>query len=189
MSQHGADAASGERASRKRAARAKSSPDASRPDPSRAETRAAKTARGEGRPSKPSRARRSRPDAPPDPAPPQGAPALSAEDLARLDAEAAARGAQKSVAAVFGEMVWLLTQSPAWRTRPLSDLEVYVMPPLLARQFRLYSLPDGTPAALDLIAKVDAAAAARLDAGEPPRPADWTSGTQEKIVLRIVRGA
>ncbi|QCI63586.1 toxin-activating lysine-acyltransferase [Phreatobacter stygius] len=120
------------------------------------------------------------------PNPPRSAPGYTPEQIAQLDAEAQERGAQKSVAAILGEIVWLMTQSPKHKHYQLADLEWLVMPPVLLRQFKLYYDPHSTPVAVDLIAKVDEATAARLDAGVPTmRPQDWASGLKERLVERI----
>ena len=47
-------------------------------------------------------------------------------------------GAAKSVAAVMGEIVWLMSQSPAHKSFFISDLEWFVMTPVLLQQFRLF---------------------------------------------------
>ena len=54
----------------------------------------------------------------------------------------AARAPQPTVAHVFGEMTWLLTQSQEHRTLPLSALEPRIMPPILLQQFKIFY--DGT---------------------------------------------
>ena len=46
--------------------------------------------------------------------------------------------AGKTIAGVFGEMVWLLSRRPKYRELKLSDLEWLIMPPLLLRQFKLF---------------------------------------------------
>jgi cytolysin-activating lysine-acyltransferase len=84
--------------------------------------------------------------------------------------------AGKTVAAVFGEMVWLLSRSPKHRDLKLSDLEWFLMPPLLLRQFKLH-YRGSQPVMLELFAECSPEVAARIDAGERKlAPADWRSG-------------
>ncbi len=52
------------------------------------------------------------------------------------------QAATPTVSAVFGEIVWLMTQSIMHRSMFLSDLEWMVMPPLMLGQFRLFHGPD-----------------------------------------------
>lgn len=90
------------------------------------------------------------------------------------------RQAQQTVSYVFGEIVWLLSQSPLHRGLAIGDLEWLVMPPLLHRQF--YIFRDGEkPVGVALWAKCSAAAEQKL--GQPLSggksqltPQDWTSG-------------
>ena len=44
----------------------------------------------------------------------------------------------KSVAAIFGEIVWLMSQSARHRDLVLGSLEASVMPAILLRQFRIF---------------------------------------------------
>lgn len=46
--------------------------------------------------------------------------------------------AQHTVAHVLGEITWLLTQTPAYKSLPLASLEATVMPAILLKQFRIY---------------------------------------------------
>lgn len=48
----------------------------------------------------------------------------------------------------LGEIVWLMSQSPAHRQMFISDLEWLIMPPLLLGQFRLFHAPTPTPGAV-----------------------------------------
>jgi cytolysin-activating lysine-acyltransferase len=93
--------------------------------------------------------------------------------------------ADKTVSAVLGEIVWLMSQSPEFKQYLISDLEWLVMPPILLRQFRLF-YHEGRPAGVVLYARVSPEVAARLDAGAPTlRPADWRSGDVMKVVKVI----
>ena len=58
-------------------------------------------------------------------------------------------GHARTVSAVLGEIVWLMSQSPLHKQMFISDLEWMIMPPVLLKQFRLYyqEAPGQTPAA------------------------------------------
>ena len=88
----------------------------------------------------------------------------------------------KTVAAVLGEIIWLMTQSPRHKMLPLADLEWMVMPPVLLKQFRIYYSGD-RPVGVVLWALVDDAVGKRLHAGEKRlAPAEWKCGTHRRIV-------
>jgi hemolysin-activating ACP:hemolysin acyltransferase len=119
--------------------------------------------------------------------------------------------AGKSVAEIFGEIVWLMSQDKEARELPIKDLEWLVMPPILLRQFHItYApVPDGRtvkgepvravgrtgdagttkprlqPVAVELYAMCSEAVAAALEANPSVRLGiqDWRSGTR-KIILR-----
>jgi cytolysin-activating lysine-acyltransferase len=86
-------------------------------------------------------------------------------------------GGDKSVSAVLGEIVWLLTQSPIHRQLFMSDLEWFCMPPILLQQFRIFNGPQG-PAAVAFWAFVSEATEARLmsEGHAKLRPAEWKGG-------------
>ncbi|MDZ5650024.1 toxin-activating lysine-acyltransferase [Nitrospirillum sp. BR 11828] len=86
-----------------------------------------------------------------------------------------------TVSHLFGEIVWLLTQSPLHRHLKLADLEWLVMPPLLAEQVRIYR--DGAkPVGVVTWGYLSEEAEARLTAGERPQVADWKSGDRCWII-------
>jgi cytolysin-activating lysine-acyltransferase len=90
-------------------------------------------------------------------------------------------GKQKTVAQLFGEIVWLFTQSPKHKNFFLSDLEWLVMTPVLLRQFRVFYAPD-RPIGVALWAYVNDDVEQRLMGGHARlAPADWKSG--EKLWL------
>lgn len=85
-----------------------------------------------------------------------------------------------TVSHVFGEITWLLTQSPLHRVLKLSDLEWLVMPALLYRQFYIFRDGDKT-IGVALWAKLSAEAEKKLDhplsdSKNQLSPQDWTSG-------------
>ena len=93
--------------------------------------------------------------------------------------------ADKTIAAVLGEIVWLMSQSPEFKQYLISDLEWLVMPPILLRQFKLF-YQNGQPVAVVLYARVSDEVAARIDAGAPTlRTQDWKSGETMKVVKVI----
>ena len=88
----------------------------------------------------------------------------------------------KTVAQVFGEITWLMTQSPRHKTIPLGDLEWLVMPAILLRQFRIFYQGE-QPVGLALWALADELVAKRIDANDKRLTAvEWKSGTNLRIV-------
>lgn len=120
-------------------------------------------------------------------------------------------GSGKSVATVFGEIVWLMSQDKAARELPIKDLEWLVMPPILLKQFHIVYAPvadgrtvkgeavrktgaEGTkerlqPVAVELYAMCSDAVAMALDAAEPGQLAltmqDWRSGPNKRAVRKV----
>ena len=94
-------------------------------------------------------------------------------------------GADKTVAAVLGEIVWLMSQSAEFKQYLVADLEWLAMPPILLRQFRLF-YHEGRPVAAVLYGRVSEEVERRLDAGAPTlRPQDWQSGQKLRVVKTI----
>jgi cytolysin-activating lysine-acyltransferase len=93
--------------------------------------------------------------------------------------------ADKTVAAVLGEIVWLMSQSAEFKQYLVADLEWLAMPPILLRQFRLF-YHEGRPVAAVLYGRVSEEVERRLDAGAPTlRPQDWQSGEKLRVVKTI----
>lgn len=122
--------------------------------------------------------------------------------------------AGKSVAEIFGEIVWLMSQDKDARELPIKDLEWLVMPPILLRQFHItYApVPEGRtvkgesvrpvadqgedavseprlqPVAVELYAMCSEVVAAALDSGAASRLAltiqEWRSGRNKRTLLR-----
>jgi len=91
-------------------------------------------------------------------------------------------GAQKTVAQLFGEIVWLFSQSPKHKNFFLSDLEWLVMTPVLLRQFRVFYAPD-RPIGVALWAYVNDDVEQRLMSGHARlAPVDWKSGDKLWLV-------
>ena len=91
-------------------------------------------------------------------------------------------GHAKTVSAVLGEIVWLMSQSPYHKQFFISDLEWFVMAPVLQKQFRLYYAKN-KPVGVVLWAFVNDEVAGRLAQGITKlRPQDWKSGDQLWVV-------
>jgi len=91
-------------------------------------------------------------------------------------------GHAKTVSAVLGEIVWLMSQSPLHRKFFIEDLEWFVMTPVLQQQFRLY-YAQNKPIGVVLWAFADDEVAKRLAEGTIKlRPQDWKSGDQLWVV-------
>ncbi len=80
--------------------------------------------------------------------------------------------------AVLGEIVWLMSQSKLHKSFFISDLEWFVMTPVILQQFRMFYDQD-KPIGVVLWASVDAEVSARLaQGGGKMRPQDWKSGNE-----------
>ena len=91
----------------------------------------------------------------------------------------------KTVAAVLGEAVWLMSRSPRHRQYLISDLEWLVMPPVLLRQFRMF-YEGQQPVAMVLYALLSEEAEQRLEAGAPSlRENEWRSGDRLRTIDAI----
>lgn len=53
--------------------------------------------------------------------------------------------AGKTVAEIFGEIVWLMTQDERSKEMPIKELEKLVMPPIILRQFHITYAPIAAP--------------------------------------------
>ncbi len=81
----------------------------------------------------------------------------------------------------LGEMVWLLSQSPAHRHFSMGDLEWLLMPPLLLGQYKIY-YEQGRPIALALWAFLNEEDEQRLLSGvNRLKPEAWCAGEQQKL--------
>jgi hypothetical protein len=116
--------------------------------------------------------------------------------------------AGKSVAEIFGEIVWLMSQDKEARELSIKDLERLVMPPILLKQFHITYAPIPNrrtsrgevvhqvdagsvlqPVAIALFAMCSTAVAAALDlrgkGAIPLALQDWRSGSEKRVVLYI----
>ena len=93
-----------------------------------------------------------------------------------------AAATQRTVASSLGEIVWLMSQSPAHKTFFISDLEWMVMTPVLLQQFRIF-YDQQKPIGVALWGFVNDEAEARLSAGNAKlQPQDWKSGDKLWVV-------
>lgn len=94
-------------------------------------------------------------------------------------------GAAKKTSEVLGEIVWLMSQSPLHKQFFVSDLEWFVMTPMLLQQFRLF-YDKQKPVGVVFWASVSEEVEARLAAGTSRmRPQDWKSGDRLWVVEAI----
>ncbi|MGV1908197.1 toxin-activating lysine-acyltransferase [Agrobacterium cavarae] len=113
--------------------------------------------------------------------------------------------AGKTVAEIFGEIVWLMTQNEQAKEMPIKELERLVMPPIMLRQFHITYAPVAAPnisgrsqegpepqtilqpVAVELFAlereakDFDPAMPLLI----PPTPAAWRSGTKKRVVFSL----
>ena len=95
---------------------------------------------------------------------------------------AAARTAAETVSQVLGEITWLMTQSMRHKSLPLGDLEWFLMPAILLKQFRIFYKGE-QPVGVALWALVDETVAKRIDGGDKRLSAvEWKSGTNIRII-------
>lgn len=89
----------------------------------------------------------------------------------------------KTIAAVLGEVVWLMSRSVTHRELSISALELLAMPAILLRQFRLF-YRQSQPVAVVLYAHVSLDVSIRIEEGVGTilSFAEWTSGTLVRVV-------
>jgi cytolysin-activating lysine-acyltransferase len=97
--------------------------------------------------------------------------------------------APHTVSHMFGEIVWLMSQSAAHKHFAIADLEWMVMPALLLNQYRLFH-HEGRPIGAALWAFLSEEAEARLSLNPVRlRPDEWKSGDRCWLVDLIAPGA
>lgn len=107
--------------------------------------------------------------------------------LLRLAQKKAARSSRKRhrkalPSQVFGEITWLMSQSPLHKNLFLSDLEWKVMVPVMPQQFRLF-YDQQKPVDVVFWAFVNGEVAQRLASDDKRlRPQDWKSGDRREVV-------
>jgi cytolysin-activating lysine-acyltransferase len=112
-----------------------------------------------------------------------GKPSLPRDAAGSIFTDRAPAGAARTVSAVLGEMVWLLTQSKQHaQAFFIGDLEWMAMPPILLQQFRMFYAKD-KPIGAILWAYVNDEVESRLLSGSARmRPQDWKCGDKLWIV-------
>jgi cytolysin-activating lysine-acyltransferase len=99
-------------------------------------------------------------------------------------------GHAKTMSAVLGELVWLMSQSPLHKQFFISDLEWFIMTPALLQQFRTFYATD-RPIGVVLWANVSDEVAERLAQGTtklrpaepvPAKAGNWKSGDKLWVV-------
>lgn len=111
-----------------------------------------------------------------------GATAGAAETIFSAPAPA---GGAKTISAILGEIVWLMSQSALHKQFFISDLEWFVMTPVLLQQFRLFYAKD-RPIGVVFWGFVSAEVEERLKAGTTKlRPQDWKSGDRLWVVEAV----
>lgn len=94
-------------------------------------------------------------------------------------------GAGKKVSEVLGEITWLMSQSPIHKRFFISDLEWFVMTPVLLQQFRLF-YDETKPIGVIFWAHASPEVAEMLAAGTSKlRPQDWKSGDELWVVEAV----
>jgi len=88
----------------------------------------------------------------------------------------APEGAARSVSQVFGEVVWLMSQSPLHKNFFISDLEWMIMVPVMLKQFRMF-YDQQKPIGCAFWGEVSEEVEDRLKSGNAKlKPQDWKSG-------------
>ncbi len=80
--------------------------------------------------------------------------------------------ANKTMGSMIGEVVWLMSQSPAHKHLSLGDLEWMLMPPVILGQYKLFR-EDDKPVGAALWGYLSDEAATRLKAAGRLAPQDW----------------
>jgi cytolysin-activating lysine-acyltransferase len=97
--------------------------------------------------------------------------------------------APHTVSHMFGEIVWLMSQSAAHKHFAIADLEWMVMPALLLTQYRLFH-KEGRPIGAALWAFLSEEAEAKLSVTPLRlRPDEWKSGDRCWLLDLIAPGA
>jgi cytolysin-activating lysine-acyltransferase len=97
--------------------------------------------------------------------------------------------APHTVSHMFGEIVWLMSQSAAHKHFAIADLEWMVMPALLLNQYRLFH-HQGRPIGAALWAFLSEEVEAKLSLNPVRlRPDEWKSGDRCWLVDLIAPGA
>lgn len=112
-------------------------------------------------------------------------PKIPKVDLPNMAITGSTDAGEKTIATVMGEIVWLLTQSPAHRYLSLGDLEWMVMPPIQLGQYKIFRNEDQV-VGVALWAYLNEEAEQRLKATGRLNPQDWGNGASVSMEEGIV---
>ena len=84
----------------------------------------------------------------------------------------------KTIEAIMGEMVWLMSQSPAHKYITMGDFEWFMMPPILLKQFQIFRDDNQKPVGFALWALLNEEAEQKLQATSKLSPQDWGNNAQ-----------
>ncbi|KZZ44468.1 hypothetical protein A3759_11405 [Thalassolituus sp. HI0120] len=112
-------------------------------------------------------------------------PKIPKVDLPNMAITGSTDAGEKTIATVMGEIVWLLTQSPAHRYLSLGDLEWMVMPPIQLGQYKIFRNEDQV-VGVALWAYLNEEAEQRLKATGHLNPQDWGNGASVSMEEGIV---
>ena len=112
----------------------------------------------------------------------QAAPGAAAPEDTVFTHPSPAAETQRTVASTLGEIVWLMSQSPAHKTFFISDLEWMIMVPVMLQQFRIF-YDQQKPIGVALWGFVNDEVEERLMGGNAKlKPQDWKSGNKLWVV-------
>jgi cytolysin-activating lysine-acyltransferase len=117
--------------------------------------------------------------------PAAGAPLSAAAGTADASPAGAAAG-ETAAAAIFGQVAWLMSRSPAHRHLPLVEVDARIRPPLALKQYRLFR-HQGRAVAFVCWALASEEVAQRLlrSTAQRLQPQEWRSG-QRPVIFDVV---
>ncbi len=104
-------------------------------------------------------------------------PKLDEAKIKQAQLKATSNDANKTIGSMMGEIVWLMSQSPAHKHLSLGDLEWLLMPPIILGQYKLFREND-KPVGAVLWGYLSDDAATRLKAAGRLAPQDWGNNAQ-----------
>lgn len=104
-------------------------------------------------------------------------PKLDEEKIKQAQLKASTEGSQKTIGSMMGEIVWLMSQSPAHKHLSLGDLEWMLMPAIILGQYKLFR-EGNTPVGAVLWGYLNEDAEIRLKAAGRLAPQDWGNNAQ-----------
>jgi len=98
-------------------------------------------------------------------------------NLDKVQISAEGQEVQRTIGSMMGEIVWLMSQSPAHKHLSLGDLEWMLMPPIVLGQYKLFRQGD-TPVGAALWGYLSEEAEQRLVSAGRLAPQDWGNNAQ-----------